>query len=56
MCKLLPDFESLKCNNFLTVAALCLNLMSSCIEIHEKFNKTNRIWIAHTKQEIGATI
>ena len=25
-------------------------------EIHEECNKTNRIWIAHTEQEIGAII
>ena len=25
-------------------------------EIHEEFNKTNRVWIAHTEQEIGVII
>ena len=28
----------------------------SCIELHEEFNTTNRFWIAHTEQEIGAII
>ena len=28
----------------------------SYAEIHEEFNKTNRFWIAHREQEIGAII
>ena len=56
-CKIWPDFESLKCNNFLSVIRL-VSTMSSIIyaEIHEEFNKTSRFWIAHTEQEMGPII
>ena len=39
--------------------SLCENMLRlaqtiTYAEIHEEFNKTNRVWIAHTEQEICA--
>ena len=56
-CKIWPDFESLKCNNFLSVISIMSKMSSFMqIKIHTQFNIANRFWIAYTEQEIGAII
>ena len=41
-CKISPDFESLKCNNFLSVICIVSKLSSySYAEIHDEFNRTD---------------
>ena len=46
--KIWPDFESLKCNNFIC-NKYCIQNVIIYAEIHEEFNKTNSFWIAYTE-------
>ena len=48
--------ECIKCNNILSVICIAYKLSSYYTEIHVEFNKTNRVWIAHTELEIRAII
>ena len=54
-CKILPDLESLKCNNFYVLSVSYLKCHHYA-EIHEEFNTINRFRIAHTEQKIHAII